>query len=166
MKIIVGACVGNGLFLLILLCVNVVVLYRKKTPSRNPQQQAMPCRCQLQPNQQQRAHENARNANEEGYINDQLAPTYEIPFSSHADDGEYLQTTPATGIPMDQMVGNDDYENVNMAPQNGIPFNHLAGNGEYLYTAPVEGIPKGQTSGNGDYVNANMASKGRNVENA
>ena len=109
---------------------------------------------------------NARNANEEGYTNDQMTPTYEIPFSSLADDGEYLQATPATGIPMDQMAGKNDYENVNMAPENGIPFNHKAGNGEYLHTAPVAGIPKDQTADNGDYVNANMTSKGQNVENA
>ena len=116
------------MFLIILLCVNVVVIYRIKTSYQNHQQQALPCRCQLQPNQQQRAHENARNAKEEGYNNDQLAPTYEIPFSSLADDSEYLQATPATGIPMNQMAGNGDYENVNMAPKNGIPFNNLAGN--------------------------------------
>ena len=95
-----------------------------------------------------------------------MAPTYEIPFSSLADDSEYLQATPATGIPMNQMAGNGEYENVNMAPHNGIPFTHLAGNGEYLHTSAVEGIPKGKTAGNGGYVNASMASKARNVENA
>ena len=112
---------------------------------------------QLQPNQQQWEHKNTRNANEEGYTNDQTAPTYEIPFSSLADDGEYLQATPAVGIPMDQKAGNGDYEYVNTAPKNGIPFNHLAGNGKYLHMAPVEAMPKSQTADNGDYVNANMA---------
>ena len=157
-KFIVGACVGGVLLLIIciLLCVTVLVLYMRKTRHKNPQQQALPCRCQLQPNQQQWEHTNVLNANEEGYINDQTAPTYEIPFSSLADDGEYLQATPATGIPMDQMTGSDDYENVNMAPKNGIPFNQLAGNGEYLHTSAVEGIPMGQTNNNGDYVNTNM----------
>ena len=74
----------------------MLVLCKRKQSNQNLQQQALPCRCQLQPNQQQRAHENARNANEEGYINDQMAPTYEIPFSTLADDSEYLQATPAT----------------------------------------------------------------------
>ena len=90
-------------------------------------------------------------------------PTYEIPFSSLADDSEYIQATPATGIPMGQMAGSDDYENVNMDSKNRIPFNHLAGNGEYLHTAPVAEIPMGQTNNNGDYVNVNMEPKGRNV---
>ena len=163
-KIIVGACVGNGMFLIIVLCLNVVVLYRIKTLRQNHQQQDM--QCQPQPCQQQQAHQNVRNANEEGYINDQMAPKYEIPFTSLADDGEYLQATLATGIPMDQMAGTDDYVNVNTASKNEIPFSHLAGNGEYLHMAPVDVISKDQTAGNGDYANANMASKERNVENA
>ena len=78
-KVIVGACVGGGLFLIILVCASIVVLCRRKVSNQNHQQQALP-QPQLQPRQQHRTHENVRNVTEEGYINDHLAPNDEIPF--------------------------------------------------------------------------------------
>ena len=66
------------------------------------QQQAL--QRQLQQRQQQRTHKNVRNATEQGYINDHMAPSYQTPFSPVAGDGEYLHTTPARGIPMGQMA--------------------------------------------------------------
>ena len=68
--VIVGACVGGGLFLIILLCVSVVVLYKKKTSNQSRQQQARPELPQPQPHQQQGTH---KDATEQGYITDHTA---------------------------------------------------------------------------------------------
>ena len=140
-KFIVGACAGGGFLLIvcILLCVTVLVLCRQKTANRNHQQQAL--QLQAQPSQQQGTHEKTSNIKEEGYINDQVAPTNEIPFTPMGDYGEYVDATPARGIPMGQLAGYDNHVNVNMAAKDGIPFHYLADNGKYLHTAPVGAVP-------------------------
>ena len=116
-KTIIGACVGGGLFLIILLCVSVVVLYKRKTSNRNHQQQAL--QGQPQPKQETTTHKNAKNVNvtEQGYINDHMAPNHGTPFNPLADNGEYLNTAPVRGIPMSQMSDAGDYENLHMAPK-------------------------------------------------
>ena len=136
-KFIIGACVGGGLLLIICisLCITVLVLCRQKTSNWNHQQQAL--QLQTQPSQQQGTHEKTSNVKEEGYINDQIAPTCDIPFTPSADYGEYVDATPVRGIPMSQLAGYDNHVNVNMAAKDGIPFHYLANNGNYLHTTPV-----------------------------
>ena len=128
-KVIVGACVGGGLFLIIFLCVSVVVLYKRKTSTQSHQQQALPRQPQPQPRQQQRRRRYMRNQQqallqqpqpqprqqqrthtygrygaEQGYINDHMAPNYGIPFNPMAHNGKYFQAVPDRGIPMGQMT--------------------------------------------------------------
>ena len=189
-KIIIGACVGGGLLLIILLCVIVAVLYWRKTSNQNRQQQALPRqpRAQPQPQQWQRAHKNVRNVTAQGYLNDHMAPrthknvrnitehgyfngrmvpSYGNYFTPLADNGQYLQPTPASGMFMGQIaVGGGGYVHVGVhsAPQYGTA-QHLSSNGEYLQPTPARGIPLGQITGNGNYVNDHMAAKRGNPFN-
>ena len=161
LKLIVGACVGGGLFLISLLYITVAVLCRRKTSNQNHQQQAL--QNQPQPRQQQRTYNKARNITEQGYIKNHMAPYYGIPFNHPTDFWEYLQATPANGIPMGQMATSGGYVDVHIAPQQRIPFNYLAYNGAYLHTLPVRGIPMSQMADNELYANAHMSPRGRHV---
>ena len=151
-KIIVGACVGGGLFLIILLCITVAVLCRRKMSKQNHQQQALQ---QPQPSQQQKTHGKTGNTSEQAYIYDDLTPDNVIPSQAQADNGEYLQP-----VPMGQMASDGDYMDIEMAPRHGTSFSHLADNGEYLHMASPGEIPIGQIAGNGGYENVPPASKG------
>ena len=105
LNVIVGACVGGGLFLIILVCAGIVVLCSRRASNQSHQQEALP-QPQLQPRQHQRTHEHVRNVTEEGYINHiHVAPNDGIPFTPMEDNGKDLRATPARGIPMDQMAG-------------------------------------------------------------
>ena len=134
-KTIVGACVGGGLFLIILLCASGVVLYKRKTSNRNHQQQTL----QSQPQQEQEGQMdiNASDINatehEYTYIDDVNVTGHEY---TYIDDGALNSRNTSTP---------------------------LVDNGGYVHISPVGGIPMSQMSDTGDYLNANMAPKERNV---
>ena len=107
--------------------------YLHTTPSnQSHQQQGLPEQPQPQPQQQQSTH---KDVTEQDYLNDHMALNSGIPVSPLTDDGDYLQPTPDTGIPMGQMAADGNDMNDHQTAKHGTHFS-LTDNGDYLHTTP------------------------------
>lgn len=162
MKIITGVCVGGGLFLIILLCVFVVVLCRRRTQrtaSWNLKQQDLKLQpLPHQPQQKHRLQEKEKGVDDQGYINDHMAPKQGMTFDNPPDNGEYLHPTPMRGNPINQMALSGDYLNHHhMTPKSGNHINRILSSSEYLHT---DGIPTDHMTLSEDNVDDYLAPKG------
>ena len=159
MKVIIGGCVGGGLFFIILMCVIVVVIYKKKSTTTYHVQNVL----QLQPwsnhHEQQQNHPRIQHTDENGDLDDNMAPTIRMPPDPAVSCGEYLHPSPTEGIQIDNIYANEDYLNADMAPKGEIPIDRIVPSEEYLRMSPTEGIPIDTVDSNEDHLNTSMTPK-------